>query len=244
MGYNMLIDEGITLYQVDNKDKLRVWHIDFDHNIITIKFGVKGGAIQTKQERVSGGLGGRTLREQVLSRVRSRINKQYDRGYKESPEEARAMKGTNAMGMFKPMLAQKFSDVKNIDFELAFMQNKFDGHRCLITNINGEKIAYSRQGKLITSVDHILKSVNVREGQTIDGELYCHGFSLQKIGSWIKREQEGTKNLNFHAYDMVSKKPFSERLLDLAQCIIPYSSAWLKYNVTDRMCQLPSLANN
>ena len=208
------------LYQIDNTGKTRIWSISYDHNIITIKYGVEGGAVQTKQERVSGGLGGRTLDEQVKSRVRSRVNKQLDRGYKASPEEALLLKGTNSMGMFKPMLAHKYKDVKDIDFEEAYMQHKYDGHRCLITNLNGEKIAYSRQGKLIPSIGHILKGIQLREGQTIDGELYCHGFNLQTIGSWIKREQDATKNLMYHAYDIVSAKPFNERFIEIEHAIV------------------------
>ena len=37
----------------------------------------------------------------------------------------------------------------------------------------------------------------------LDGELYCHGESLQTIVSWIKREQVDTAKLKYHLYDIV-----------------------------------------
>jgi len=205
----------ISLYQYDNRGKLRIWSIAADENVISIEHGLADGVRQIKQEHVRDGLGGRTLDEQVASRVRSRINKQYDRGYKDSPEEAKALKGTNALGMFKPMLAQPLNKVKDIDYSHAFVQHKYDGHRCLITKINGQVLAYSRQGKLIRSIDHILDSLYIPEGRTVDGELYCHGVSLQKIGSWIKREQEASKNLMYHAYDIVANVTFEDRINEL-----------------------------
>jgi ATP-dependent DNA ligase len=207
------------LYQVDNLGRLRSWSIYSDGNEIVITYGLLDGAQQVKKETVKMGLGGRTLAEQVRSRVRSRVNKQYDLGYKDSPEEARMFKGTNAMGMFKPMLAQPLNKVKNINYSNAYVQHKYDGHRCLITKMNGNIIAYSRQGKLIDSIDHILDTLDIMEGQTIDGELYCHGFSLQQIGSWIKREQPASLNLMFHAYDCIADLPFEHRMEKVKQAV-------------------------
>ena len=210
----------IKLYQVDAKGKMREWTIWANDNIIYIEHGLRNGMKQLKEEIVRVGLARRTLDEQIALRVRSRINKQFDRGYKNSPGEALRLKGTNSMGMYKPMLAQPLKKVKNIDYSNAFIQHKYDGHRCLISNIAGEKIAYSRQGKLIRSIDHILDGVYIQEGDTIDGELYCHGVSLQAIGSWVKREQDASKNLMFHAYDIVSPQPFNERIDQLRDKVI------------------------
>jgi DNA ligase-1 len=201
-----------SLYQEDARGKMRVWSITSDDNTIVMQHGELGGALQIKTEVVRTGLATRTIEEQVRSRVRSRINKQYDRGYKDSVEEARAMKGTNSLSLFKPMLAKPLKDVRNIDYYRAYTQYKYDGHRCLITKQDGKLMAYSRQGKLITSIDHILDGINLQEGMTLDGELYCHGVPLQTIGSWIKREQDATKSLIYCAYDSVAELPFAERL--------------------------------
>ncbi len=200
------------LYQMDARGKLREWIIWNEDNTIIMQYGELGGAMQSKTEVVRVGLATRTLEEQVASRIRSRINKQYDRGYKSTVDEAKLMRGTNALNLFKPMLAKPFKDVRNIDYDDSWIQYKYDGHRCLITKQNGEMLAYSRQGKLITSIDHILEGIDLADGMTLDGELYCHGVPLQTIGSWIKREQEATKNLMYCAYDSVADAPFASRL--------------------------------
>ena len=200
------------LYQEDARGKMRVWSIFSEDNTIIIHHGELGGTQQVKTEVVRTGLATRTIEEQVRSRINSRINKQYDRGYKDTVEEARAMKGTNSLNLVKPMLAKPLKDVRGIDYHEAYTQYKYDGHRCLITKQNGQLIAYSRQGKLIKSIGHILDEVDLQEGMTLDGELYCHGIPLQTIGSWIKREQDATKSLIYCAYDSVAEAPFAERL--------------------------------
>ena len=201
-----------TLYKQDTRGSIRAWSVWAEGNVIYIEHGLLNGAQQLKTETVPRGLAGRTLEEQVRSRVRSRINKQLDQGYKLTLEEAKYKAGTNALGFVKPMLAKPYEKVRSIDLGEAYLQRKYDGHRCLITKQNSKIIAYSRQGKIIPSIDHIVETLDLEEGQTLDGELYCHGVPLQTIGSWIKREQEATKNLAYHVYDMVSDDKFQDRL--------------------------------
>lgn len=208
-----------TLYQVDSRGSVRVWSIESDMHEIVIKHGQLHGSIQTKTETVPYGKGNRTLEQQVASRVRSRINKQLDRGYKYSLEEARENRATNALSLKKPMLAKPIKDVNNIDYSSAYVQHKYDGHRCLITNINGELVAYSRQGKLITTIGHILEGIDLHYNETLDGELYCHGVPLQTIGSWIKRAQPETKDLVYYAYDSLGSAPFAERFSYVQACL-------------------------
>lgn len=208
-----------TLYQVDAKGKMRYWAIWNEGATIHIEYGQEGGVPCKTTEVVACGLAGRDLDAQVRSRISSRINKQLDRGYKSTRGAAVFMKGTNSLGFKKPMLAQSLDEVNNISFQNAHIQPKYNGHRCLITNVNGQNIAYSRQGKLITSISHILDYVILKHGQTIDGELYCHGVSLQRISSWVKRFQEASRNLQFMAYDMIDDLPFNNRILALQDCI-------------------------
>jgi len=208
------------LYQVDAIGRTRVWSIEHWDNTIFIQHGVMGGQLQTKTEHVPLGKGGRTTEQQVRSRVESRINKQLDRGYKITVDLAKDNKGTNALNLSKPMLAKPLKDVGGIVYDdNAWLQPKLDGHRCKITMINGELVAYSRQGKLLTTIDHILDGLNLHEGETTDGELYCHGEPLQRITSWVKRKQEDTKRLCYYAYDMVDERPFAERFLTLGRVV-------------------------
>ena len=197
-----------SLYAKDAKGKIREWRIETDPAGLWIYHGVHGGAMQHKFEEIGKGLAARTLREQIFSRFNSRINKKIDSGYSTCIIEAETRERTNALGFTKPMLAAKFKDVKNINYEDLYYQHKFDGNRVLVKNENGVLIAYSRQGKVIDTIDHVLGGMMIPEGMTLDGEIYCHGESLQTIVSWVKRLQPDTQRLRYHVYDVISDWQF------------------------------------
>lgn len=181
---------------------------------------VIGGAEVVHEECVPHGLAGRTLQQQIDLRMRSRISRMKDRGYKETYEEA-LQSNSNQLGLLRPMLAHPLERVNNPDLRNAVIQKKLDGHRCLITKQEGEIIAYSRQGKIIDTITHILPHLAQRipEGETVDGELYLHGQTLQTLASWIKREQPNTYKLMFVAYDMVSKESYIDRHEELTSML-------------------------
>ena len=198
------------LYIKDNKGAIRIWEIETLPDGFEISHGVEGGSMQTKFEEVSKGKSNRTVEEQIELQVQSRINKQIDKGYSFSREDA-LKKPTNALGLLKPMLAHKYRDIA-VDFKKGvFVQRKYDGNRCIIHNNYGELIAYSRNGKIISTINHILSTIKLPEGASIDGELYCHGKSLQQIVSLVKRQQADCILLKFHAYDYISDLSFEER---------------------------------
>ena len=193
-----------VLYIKDNKGALREWAIHFDGEDIVIRHGQVGGSMQYQTEFVAEGKAARSLEEQIDSRIQSRINKQLDKGYVYTMNEAASRtRPLNTLGLPKPMLAHKLKDVARINYEGAIAQPKFDGNRCLIYCEDGINKAYSRNGKPITAIRHILRDIQLDEGMIVDGELYCHGKSLQTIVSWIKREQPDTALLKYHLYDVV-----------------------------------------
>lgn len=208
-----------TMYLKDAKGQIREWRIDgeteFDTGYLLMTYGLLNGEKITKVEEVYENMSGRDIEEQTLLRFNSRVSKMRDKGYVDSIEEAR--KGaTNMLGMPKPMLAQKFKSVRNIDYSSAYAQRKYDGNRCLIANCDGEIIAYTRNGKRIDTIPHITSNADIPNGTILDGELYAHGESLQTIVSWIKRKQEKTKQLKYHVYDMIHEDAFPDRLSRLA----------------------------
>lgn len=190
---------------------MQQWDISSQQNKIIITYGQVGGIMQTQTEVVPLGLAGRTLEQQVTSRINSRVNKQLDKGYRYTIEDAKKLSNMNALDLLKPMLAQSSKKLKHIDHREYWAQFKYDGHRCLITKLGGKLRAYSRQGKWITTIDHILEGMDIPEGWTIDGELYHHGTSLQTISSWAKRKQENTLKLKFIAYDLIMGINYRER---------------------------------
>jgi DNA ligase-1 len=206
----------ITLYR-NHVGSIGTWRIWNDKARIFIAHAtVEGGSEVRHTEDVVTNQSGRSIDEQIALRIRSRISRMRDRGYKDTRDEALRSTG-NQLGLARPMLAQPLGKVSSINYRNAVLQRKLDGHRCLITNDNGTLIAYSRQGKLIESIDHIMNDLQdlIPEGTTIDGELYCHNVPLQTIGSWIKRKQDNTKKLWYVVYDLLSDDNFQDRYSEL-----------------------------
>jgi len=214
----------MRLFIRDNKGSLREWSITQDGSEIVIRFGQIGGSIQEKRELVPFGKAGRTQQEQIDLQIKSRISKQKDRGYTDTIEKAQ-QGAKNQLGFDRPMLAQRFDRV-NPNLDNVMLQRKLDGNRCCITKRNGRIIPYSRNGKIIPAdLSHITDGLSLNEGQTIDGELYCHGEKLQTIVSWIKRTQDDTARLRFHAYDIFDDRPYDKRMYDIIDIIGDNKSA-------------------
>lgn len=202
-----------------NANSMGTWRIWNEGAVIHIAHAtVEGGAEVHHTETVDGGKQGRSLLEQVRSRIDSRVSRMRDRGYQSSRDLASVASHTNQLGFARPMLAHPIGRVASFDATGAVQQKKLNGHRCLITRQEGEIHAYSRQGKPITAIKHILEAMgpHVPEGVTIDGELYTHGEKLQTLASWIKREQANTYHLNFVAYDIMSNDRYVDRHAELS----------------------------
>lgn len=204
-----------TLYKKDHKGKMRFWAVRALDDGLWFTYGCMGGEILQNDEPIPFGLAGRSQAEQIQLRMESRINSKLDSGYCMSIEEASKGLNTNLLGYAKPMLAKRFDQIKEIDWNGMHVQYKLNGHRCMITNDGGELIAYSRNGKVIETIDSILAGINIPEGVVLDGELYQHGISLQTISSMvrnIKRKDEIDKSgLVFVCYDLVSEVNYSKR---------------------------------
>lgn len=209
-----------VLYRMNAKG-VGSWRIWCERTTIHIAHAtVLGGSEVFHTEFVLEGLAGRSLSQQIQSRIDSRISRMRDRGYKDTVQEAER-DSSNQMGLLRPMLAQSIDKVSNIDFKGSVLQKKLDGHRCMITKQEGKTIAYSRQGKEIASITHILEALHgvLPEGTTLDGELYCHGQQLQTLASWIKRRQDNTFMLNFVVYDLVAPDEYTERHKELSSLV-------------------------
>lgn len=205
-----------TLYNRDNTGNIREWSIERDGFDIVIKHGTMGGAMQEKREEVLEGRASRSVDEQIMLMMASRISRQRDKGYVNSLDKV-GSKAVNTLGLPKPMLAQPLKKVRNIRYDDAFLQYKYDGNRCMIKKAGHVAIAYSRNGKVIDTIDHIISELaeHMNDGEIFDGELYCHGHPLQTIVSWVKRKQENTLKIKYHIYDVVSDKPYKDRFARL-----------------------------
>ena len=108
-----------------------------------------------------------------------------------------------------PMLARVYADPDRCDWSAAYVQPKYDGHRCLATR----HLLTSRGGNRITSCGHILAEINrLPAGRILDGELYLHGTPFNKISSLVRRSQLASSQLVYVVYDVVMDAPYRERL--------------------------------
>lgn len=202
-----VIVDKTRLYRQTATGKLQVWSIRSEGDTIFIEWGDDGGTQQEQEEYVEDGLAGRSLDEQVLSRINSRIGKKLDQGYLYDKATAAANKPVNRLGLAKPMKAIQLKKARGIDYSTSMLQLKYNGHRCLIHYDGTTYTAYSRNGKIITTVPEIVEAAiqsNMTAGDTLDGELYHHGTKLQTITSWVKRRQPMTQRLVYIVYDIIT----------------------------------------
>lgn len=206
----------MKLYNRDAKGAIREWSIDIEGQELVIRFGQQGGVIQEKREYIPCGKASRSLEEQMYLQMASRINKQKDKGYQETVPQV----VTNTLGFQKPMLALREERVKNVPYSNGvYIQRKYDGHRCLVTRDGDTLTAYSRNGKRITTIEHILSGINIPNGCTLDGELYVHGRKLQNISSMVKRVQPDNELLEYHVYDIIDPRDYNTRLTILDEYV-------------------------
>lgn len=195
---------------------------------------------QLVTETIFSGKQGRSIEEQAAFRLRSRANSKIDAGYVASITEASSAP-TDADGKTKPMLAQKFKDYKKeIDTTKAYVQLKYNGHRCVIMMTENGAIAYSRNGKPSPGAQHILDGISLPVGTILDGEIYCHGLKLQNISSLVRKNQSESKSLYYVLFDVIVPRPFSERFV-MMQDMRSELGASVKLAPTRRLDQISSI---
>lgn len=204
-----------TLYGKDKQGSYKIWQIHTSGDTFVIDHGKEGGKMTTKTTVVEGKNIGRsnetTPEQQAILEAESRINKQIDKGYRESKEELGEL----------PILPMLCSDALKVGHKIKFpcyVSSKYDGLRCLAIRTEDEVLLKSRGGKFYT-VEHIqsqLKEV-MSVGDMWDGEIYIHGLPLEHIVSAAKKVNDNTPNLNFHVFDVVSDEPFEDRIKSLRE---------------------------
>lgn len=147
---------------------------------------------------------------------------------------------TNQNGIL-PMLAHRFDKHADKIQWPAYVQPKLDGHRCIAMIKEGRATLWSRTRKPITSMPHIvraLEALGVKDA-ILDGELYLdpEAVTFEKLTSLIRNQkpQKGHEAVQYHIYDVVNDKPFSERHMSLStilerqdettQCLLPVPTA-------------------
>lgn len=181
---------------------------------ICIRFGLVGGKLQDLREDITVGknVGKRnetSAFEQACTEAESRWNKQLTRrGYGLTVDASAAVRSE------APMLAHDYTKhIKSVLWDAAYGQPKLDGFRCLAKCRGGKVLLWSREGKPIETMGHIVEQLQavMQEGDTLDGELYIHGVNFQKIASLVKKQQDDSVKVQYHVYDAMLEAPFIDR---------------------------------
>lgn len=143
--------------------------------------------------------------EQACNEAESKWKGQKDKGYSEG--KPKKLKAT------APMLAKSYDKEKHKVKFPCHWQPKLDGMRCIAEKIAGQVRLWSRKGKEITTIPHIVSRLEalMEDGEIADGELYYKNTTFQTLLSWIKRAQKNSVKVQYHIYDMISDKPFKDR---------------------------------
>lgn len=207
-----------TLYKKASTGAIQEWTIFTEDATIVTRWGQMGGAIQEARDLVKEGknIGKKnetTAEEQARLEAKSQWEKKLKKGYVQNPYDAESGKVDSIIeGGISPMLAQSYSKhAEKIKFP-AYVQPKFDGHRCIATiDMDGNCHLWTRTRKPITGLPHIQRDIEafaVRTGLIgpFDGELYNHSYKdrFEELSSFIRTPEpkDGYTVVQYHIYDI------------------------------------------
>lgn len=235
-----------TLFAKSSTGAILYWAISIEEDVLGLLITrchghYPNGAITSKEDFIEEGLAGRTVEQQALLRANAYIKNKMDSGFVSSLDDAMKKERTNGIGYPKQMLAKPTKkepkQLSKFDYEDGiFAQRKYNGYRVTIYNLDGIIVAYTRKGIEIKTISHILDGLEIPINTGIDGELYRHGWPLQRISSRAKKEYPDTKELKFMLYDALCPGKFEQRLAWAAE--ITEGNSEIIYSETIRINNL------
>ena len=198
------MDNKKTLYCVNKSGGVQEWHVWADKDRVIVEHGKLGGKLQRKETTCTPKNVGRanetTPEQQATLEAQSKYNKQVDKYYRETIEEAKELLTEGVM------LAQDYSKKPHFLEDRFYCSRKYDGLRCKTVFVNGEPEWHSRGGKTYPVPKHLigqLKTLHEATGvESLDGEGYLHSIKLQKIQSCIKKPNELTPRVTYEIFDI------------------------------------------
>lgn len=127
--------------------------------------------------------------------------------------------------LIRPMLAKTYLDGPSCLYTPGMLvQPKLNGIRLMY--LNGRFVSRGmglEQGKILADrrLFHLQCELARFKDLVLDGELYCHGMSLQQINSRARVSSHDPHPdeaaLEYHVFDYVSREPFALRIAQLAR---------------------------
>ena len=179
-----------TLFSRTSTGATQQWSVIVEGNTFYVIAGQLNGKLVTSEPTVCEGKNiGRanqtTPEEQALSEAQSKWEKKLKTGYTENINKI-----DECTAYVEPMLAKDFDDyIDKVDFKSGvFVQNKYNGVRCVATLQAGRVVLKSRKGEEWLSVPHINKDLEKFfkkfPDAVLDGELYNYDLR-QKLNELI-----------------------------------------------------------
>ena len=203
-----------TLYK-KGSNAVQQWRIWTEGAAIVTEHGQVGGALQVARDTVKKGknLGKKnetSAEEQADAEAFAKWTKKQSRE-RYVIELVRAEAGeTDAKGGIAPMLAQTYEKINPKKIRWPYYgQRKFNGVRLVVEILDGVVGLWSRKQMRYLGVPHIQAAyekafAGVKGYFRFDGELYRHGWSLQRISGYARKEdtKPGFEQLGHFVYDM------------------------------------------
>jgi len=206
-----------TLYGLSKKGKVKQWGTWVEDNedgtaMLNVESGLVGGKIRfipkvIKKGKNIGKSNETTPFTQAVSEAKSAWNKKRNKNY-----EPKIMDPNNYIPrIMLPMLAKDPGAGKIV--YPCYIQPKLNGV-CDLTEDESIILHHTRGGHLFKCVGHLDPFIkNMRIPAPLHGELYKHGWSLQKIGSYTKKLKPDSHLLEYWIYDIAwLNMSFKDRL--------------------------------
>tara|TARA_Y100000296_G_scaffold42899_1_gene49339 strand:+ start:171 stop:1412 length:1242 start_codon:yes stop_codon:yes gene_type:complete len=216
-----------TLYKRDTTGKIRQWSVIADGNKFWTEQGTVDGKIVVNKPTITfpkniGRSNETTAEQQAVSEAKAKWDKKKSGEYFESIKAAKGEKR-----FFKPMLADKFDDREKYLQYPVITQPKLDGIRCIAQKTDNGIKAFTRNGKQIDSIPHVLKSLEEffekNPYAILDGELYNHDLrdNFNKITSLVRKQKPVRGKSDTDTSFEKKEQEFAERCKE-AKKIIEY----------------------
>lgn len=225
------------LFKKTSTGKIQVWIVLSHKNQVKTIYGTLDGKKQSTMDTIKGKNIGKANEtspaEQAILKMKQLWDKQIKKGYVDNLEDAKA--GISSVEGPKPMLAFPIQKKESYVVYPAIGQCKLDGMRCFATILGDIVKLFTRTGKPIKTLPHIVKDIKKYFGfqdQLVitDGELYNHELKddFNRIIKMIKRDETHpeSKVIQYHIYDSISELPYERRTSGLSDVIM--GSEYLK----------------
>ena len=225
---------GDSLYGFASSGKVKTWKASSDfelneagHVTITVEWGYKDGARQTKLRTVKSGknkgkVNETTVQQQAALQLEQLYKSQLDSNYvyEEDLETLKANPPKNAM-LAHPFAKRSHTlpvDAEGNFTEEVYAQPKLNGIRCETRKTTGDEINFiSRTNKPFTKFDHLIENASdvLEIGKSLDSELFNKDLIFEHIASMVNADSDRNiydedgkvlhtvDELQLHTYDLM-----------------------------------------